>query len=186
MACLLISVPQVVTTNLGVDQRVDEFSAIRCGEDVVTALVGRRALNGRVVEIEAAHRDIALKDLGASQVNNHLSLIAWSICGAEYQLLVSRGKVSDAIRFPSHSRRQPEFLGTCTLKGKALTDDVLAVLDNPNPRRPTEPPYRPDDATPLAAVHAWRIDEVRGRFVPLTVDGLRCPRGRIDSADGGL
>jgi hypothetical protein len=188
VASLVIPVPAAGTqTDRGASAtRVDEFSAVRCGQDVVKALVGRAVRNGRVVEIEAAHRDIGLKDVGGSELNDTLFQIGWAMCGDEYQLLETRGMVSDAIRFPRHSRRQPAFLGTCNINGKAL-DGVLAVLDNPNPRRPTEPPYESGDTTTLGAITAWRIDEVRARFVPLSVDGLRCPRGGgIFTVDGGM
>jgi hypothetical protein len=164
--------------------RTDEFSAVRCGEDVVKALTGKAVVDGRVVEIEAAHRDIGLKNLGGSDVNDTLFQIGWSICGDEYQLLETRGKVSDAIRFPNHSRRQPGFLGACAANGKAV-DGVLAVLDNPSPRSPGEPPYEPGDTTMLDGMTAWRIDMARARFVALPVDGLRCPRGGIFTVDGG-
>ncbi len=165
--------------------RADEFSDVRCGEEVIRALIGKPVRNGRAVAIEAAHHDIGLQHTGASEVNHGLSLVGWKICGIEYQLLQAK-RVHDAIQFPSHSRRQPAFLGTCTLNGKRLPDAVLAVLDNPEPRGPTEPPYSPEDTTPLAAIAAWRVDEAHLRLIKLPTEGLQCPRGEIFTVDGGM
>lgn len=165
--------------------RADEFSAVRCGHDVPAALIGKAVRKGRVVAIEAAHRDIGLQNTGGSEVNDSLFLGGWVMCGAEYQLLESPRRVRDAIRFPPHSRRQPAFFGTCTVNGKKLPDAVLAVLDNPEPRGPAEPPYAPEDPTPLAAIAAWRVDEARARLVKIPTQGLRCPRGQIFTVDGG-
>jgi len=165
--------------------RADEFSAVKCGEDVVSVLSGKPVSNGRIVAIEAAHNDIGLRHLGASEVNDSLSLVGWKICGSEYQLLEDK-RIHDAIRFPSHSRRQPAFFGTCTLNGKELSDAVTAVLDNPKPRSPTEPPYSPQDTTLLAVIAAWRVDKVHLRLVKLPTEGLQCPRGGIFTTDGGM
>jgi hypothetical protein len=186
---LVIPLPAAgAQTNRGTSAtRMDEFSSVRCGENVVKALLGRAVRNGPVVEIEAAHREIGLKDTGGSDVNDALFLIGWAMCGEEYQLLETRGRISDAVRFPPHSRRQPAFFGMCTVNGKAVAERMLAVLDNPSPRGPTEPPYASQDTTLLRAITAWRIDEVRARLVPLAVDGLRCPRGGgIFTVDGGM
>ncbi len=165
--------------------QVDEFSALRCGEDVVSALIGKPVCNGRVVSIEAAHSDIGLQHTGASEVKDGLSLVGWKICGVEYQLLTAK-RIHDAIRFPSHSRRQPAFFGKCTLNGKELSDAVIAVLDNPEPRSPTEPRYSPEDTMLLAVIAAWRVDEMHLRLVTLPTEGLQCPRGGIYTIDGGM
>ena len=164
---------------------VDEFVAVQCGGDIVKALVGKPTKNGRVKLIEAAHVDIGLKDLGGSIVNDSLFQISWAICGHEYVLLETK-RVVDAILFPPHSRCQPEFLGTCLRKRKESVEGVQAVLANPSPRAPGEPVYLPEDTISLAAIAAWRIDEKAMRFVPLDTAGLRCPRGGIVSADGGM
>jgi len=50
----------------------DQFSAVRCDSSVAKALMGRRVTGGRVVEIERAHVDIGLKDLGASEIIDSL------------------------------------------------------------------------------------------------------------------
>jgi len=164
--------------------REDAFSTVHCGADVVKSLIGGRLPDGRAAAIEAAHADIKLKDVGGSEITDDLFLAGWQLCGHEYQLLVSRDRVSDVILFPPHSGRQPAFLGSCTLQAKQLKD-VLAVLDNPSPRVNGRPPYPPDDTTLLAVISAWRIDVAGRRFVPVATAGLRCPRGGIFTSDGG-
>ncbi|OPY71889.1 MAG: hypothetical protein A4E64_03145 [Syntrophorhabdus sp. PtaU1.Bin058] len=187
VACLVVSIlAACLQPSWSADgKRTDEFSDVRCGKDVIKALVGKPVRNGRVVAIEAAHRDIGLQHTGASEVKSGLSLVGWKICDGEYQLLQA-SRIYDVIQFPSHSRRQPAFFGTCTLNGKRLPDAVLAVLDNPEPSNPTEPPYSPEDSTPLAAIVAWRIDEVHLRIVKLPIEGLQCPRAEIFTVDGGM
>jgi hypothetical protein len=173
---------QRVTTT---QQRSDEFSAVRCDSDVVKALVGRRVRNGRVVVIERAHADIALKDLGASEISESLWFISWGMCGRDYSLLQARGRVADAILVPAHSRRYPEFLGWCT-RGQDTIEVVHGVLDNPAWRPPGQPVYLVGDSTMLRAITAWKIDERSRRFVPIDITGLRCARSGMFSADGGM
>ena len=164
----------------------DEFAAVRCDADIVHALVGRQPSDGRVRAVEAAHRDIQLKNIGGSEASDSLFLGGWAICGRDFQLLESPRRIDDVIEFPSHSRRYPAFFGTCHLEGKELKDGVIAILDNPSPRAVGTPPYQPTDTTSLSPRVAWRIDEVHRKFVELPVERLRCPRGRIFTIDGGM
>ena len=62
----------------------------------------------------------------------------------------------DAILFPPHSRRQPEFMGTCLRNRKEPVEGVQAILVNPSPRSPGEAVYLPEDTISLAAIAAWR------------------------------
>src|SRR4051812_49162607 len=150
----------------------DAFSTVHCGADLPKVLVGGHLPDGPAAAIEAAHADIKLKDVGGSSINDELFLGGWQMCGHEYQLLVRRDRIEDALQFPPHSRRQPAFLGACTLRDKQL-DDVLAVLDNPAPRTKDQPRYAPDDTTSLAAIAAWRVDPKAHRLVGISTSGLR-------------
>ena len=64
----------------------DGFSGIQCGSDI-KALIGKRMSNERVVDLEKRHADLALKDLGATEISKRLSCISWLICGSEFMLL---------------------------------------------------------------------------------------------------
>jgi hypothetical protein len=66
--------------------RSDGFDGINCGSDIEKALIGRRMSNERVAELEKRHADLALKDLGASEISDCLSCISWLICGSEFML----------------------------------------------------------------------------------------------------
>ena len=153
----------------------DGFEAVRCGSDIAKALTGRTTSNEPVVKIEARHKDIQLKDLGAEIISDdeRLNLIFWQICGEEYAVLQYENVVKDALKFPKHSKDTPQFDGFCQLNGKQLPEVVLAVLKNE------------EGAAMLQAVVAWKIDEKQKKFVPLQTEGLRCPRDGISSEDDG-
>ena len=61
----------------------DGFDSIRCGSDVRKALLGRKMSNEKIVAIEERHKDLGLKDLGASEISDRLSVISWRICGED-------------------------------------------------------------------------------------------------------
>src|SRR4051812_22205470 len=98
----------------------DGFDSIRCGGDVRKALLGRKMSNEPVVAIEARHKDLGLKDLGASEISERLTLISWEICGDEYVLLEDGNVVKDVLKFPKHSKDSPQFIGSCQLNGNDL------------------------------------------------------------------
>src|ERR1700682_3248223 len=83
----------------------DEFDRIKCGADIPKSLVGKRDSNERVVVLEERHRDLALKNLGGTEVSDRLFLASWRICGSEYELLVNTksGLIRDVLPFPPHS-----------------------------------------------------------------------------------
>ncbi|SDR15159.1 hypothetical protein SAMN05444161_1824 [Rhizobiales bacterium GAS191] len=54
-----------------------------CNSDIAKALVGQRGANEPVVAIEGRHKDLDLKDLGASDYGS-FSSITWLICGKEF------------------------------------------------------------------------------------------------------
>src|SRR5437588_12973955 len=94
----------------------DGFESVRCGSDIAKALRGRKTSNEPVVKIEARHKDLELKDLGAEIISDDesLSLIFWMICGEEYAVLEDdKNFVQDALKFPKHSKDSPQFVGSC-------------------------------------------------------------------------
>ena len=171
----------------GSAQARDAFDAVKCGADIPKILIGRTMPDGTVVKIEARHKDIALKDLGADEISDNLQMVDWRICGHDYNILVGRKDIMrDVLPFPDHSRSTPEFGGTCQLDGKDTTQQIIALLDNKTGFDPnTEHHYSPSDNTNLPALAAWSIDEKRAKFIKMPVKGLRCLRSGINSVDGG-
>src|SRR5207244_11135788 len=127
----------------------DGFESVRCGEDVVKALRGRKKSDGPVVNLEARHKDIGLKDLGAEYASDDesLGLVFWMICGEEYATLEDKNFVRDVIKIPKHSKETPELVGSCQLNGKDLQDEIIGVLK-----------YE-EDAEQVPAVTEWRMEE---------------------------
>ena len=152
----------------------DGFDSVRCGSDVRKALIGRKMLNEKISVLEEKHKDLGLKDLGASEVSNQLSVISWRICGEEYALLEHKDTVRDVLKFPKHSKESPAFIGSCQLNGQDLPGTAIGVLKNE------------EGSKSLAAASAWKIDEKQMKFVELKPEGLRCSRDGIITADGGL
>lgn len=155
----------------------DGFSSIRCGaDDVAKALIGKKMSNERVVDLEKRHKDLGLKDLGATEISKRLSCISWLICGSEFMLLQDKSIVRDVLKVPAHSKKSPEFIGTCDIDGKETKAIIVAILDTE-----TE-----SGAPRLPAKIAWKIDEKKAKFVTISTGGLRCPRSGITTLDGGL
>jgi hypothetical protein len=152
----------------------DGFDSVRCGTDVRKALIGHKMSNEPVAVLEEKHKDIQLKDLGASEISDRLSVISWRICGEEYALLEDKDTVRDVLKFPKHSKDTPAFVGSCQLNGHDLPGTAIGVLKNE------------DGAKILPAVSAWRVDDKQMKFVELKTDGLSCSRDGIITADGGL
>ena len=163
---------------------LDGFETIRCGSNIPAALMGKRMSNERVVIIEARHKNLRLKDLGGEEVSDRLNSVSWLICGNEFILLENtRGIVRDVLPFPSHSKKSPEFTGTCQINNQESPGEIVALLDS---EVAYDKPYDSQDKTLFAARMAWKIDEKNGRFVKMATDGLRCPRAGIITEDGGL
>ena len=152
----------------------DGFDSVCCGSDVRKALLGRKMSNEAIAVIEERHKDLALKDLGASEISNRLSGISWRICGEEYVLLEDKDIVRDVLEFPKHSKDAPAFIGSCQLDGHDLPGTAIGVLR-------TE-----DGVEILPAVNAWKIDDKQMKFVELKTEGISCSRDGIITADGGL
>jgi hypothetical protein len=130
--------------------------------------------NEKIVVLEERHKDLGLKDLGASEISDRLTVISWEICGEEYVLLEDNDVVRDVLKFPKHSKDAPQFVGSCQLDGHDLAGIAIGVLKNEN------------GVERLPAVSAWKIDDKQMKFVPLQTEGLRCSRDGIITADGGL
>ncbi len=154
----------------------DGFSGIQCGSDIAKALTGKRMSNERVADLEKRHADLALKDLGASEISDRLSCISWSICGSEFMLLQDESIARDVLKVPPHSKTSPLFIGTCEMNRKESKDIVVAILDN----------EKDTSASVLTAKVAWKIDQKEMKFVSVPVEGLRCPRSGVITLDGGL
>src|SRR3954452_19651635 len=108
----------------------DGFDSVQCGSDIRKALLGKKMSNKRVVVLEEKHKDLGLKDLGASEISDNLNAISWEICGDEYVILEEKDVVRDMLKFPRHSRETPEFVGVCQLNGKDLPGTAIGVLKN--------------------------------------------------------
>lgn len=153
----------------------DGFEDVRCGEDIAKALRGRKTASEPVVKLEARHKDLQLKDLGAEIISDdeRLSLIFWQICGEEYLTLEYGGVVKDALKFPKHSKDTPQFDGFCELNGKKVPDVVIGVVK------------KEEGAANYPAIVAWKIDQKQKKFVPFPTEGLRCGPDGISSEDSG-
>jgi hypothetical protein len=162
----------------------DGFEAVKCGGDVRSALLGKRMSDEPAVQIEKRHADFGLKDLGGDEISDTLNSTSWRICGKEYVVTSNgHGTVRDVLAFPPHSRTAPQFSGACQANGRKLSGPMIGVLDNRNGKSTEH--YSAQDETLLPATAAWKIDDTTGRFAPLPIAGLSCPRSAIITADGG-
>ncbi len=167
-------------------QARDAFDALRCGADIPKHLVGNAMPTGTVKVTEDRHKAIGLIDEGAEEIDDNLQMVAWTICGASYDLLIDNaGHIYDALAFPAHSRQTPEFSGTYARDGKDLPDTIYAVLDNKAGFDP-DPAHHSAAGPPLPALAAWRIDVKHRKFAAVPVAGLLCPRSGLFTVDGGM
>ena len=153
----------------------DGFDSIKCGSDIAKALIGKRLSNEPAEALEKRHPDLGLKDLGAEEISYRLNGIFWLICGSEYLVLEDGSIVKDVLKIPPHSKTSPQFLGMCEMNGKESKDIVVAILDN----------EKETGADKLPAKVAWKIDQTKMKFVPIPVEGLRCPRSGVATSDSG-
>jgi hypothetical protein len=152
----------------------DGFDSVRCGSDVRKALLGRTMSNEKIVALEERHKDLGLKDVGASEISDRLNVIFWLICGEEYALLEDKDVVRDVLKFPKHSKDSPAFVGSCQLNDHDVPGIAIGVLKNEN------------GVALIPAVSAWKIDDKQMKLIELKTEGLRCSRDGIITADGGL
>src|SRR5215472_16235892 len=116
--------------------------------------------NQKIVVLEERHKDLGLKDLGASEISDRLTVISWRICGEEYALLEDKDVVRDVLKFPKHSKDSPAFIGSCRLNGTDLPGTAIGALKNQ------------DGVKILPAISAWKIDDKQMKFVELKTEGL--------------
>jgi hypothetical protein len=176
--CILIAAIVLVSTAAHAQ---DEFTDITCSSDIPRLLLGKSLLNEPVSKTQARHKDLALEDLGADMLTDHLALINWRICGKEYAMLADT-KIRDVMLFPPHSPTNPMSIGSCQLNGTLLPGTIAAVLDN----RGGISARNPANADKLLnATAAWRIDPRSAKFEPMPTQNLLCRLGDINTADGG-
>ena len=171
LAMFMLVVPLLCSSSIC---DADGFDSVRCGSDVRKALIGRKMSNETIVVREERHKDLGLKDLGASEISDSLNVISWRICGEEYVLLEDKDTVRDVLKFPKHSKESPAFIGSCQINGQNVPGTAIGILKNEN------------DTRILPAVSAWKIDEKQMKFVELKTEGLKCSREGIITSDGGL
>ncbi len=145
-------------------QARDEFAKVRCGEDLARALIDQRMGFERVVAIEARHKSIGLRHLGADIISNDMNTISWRICGTRIMVLEQRSIIRDVITFPLDGAAWPAFVGRCRRDGREMEYEVTAILDRSSVRGDT-----------LPAKQAWRIDEKAAKFVKVDRTKMLCP-----------
>jgi hypothetical protein len=159
----------------------DGFEAVRCGGDIPAALIGRHSANERVVVTEAHHRDLALKDLGADMITDEINMVDWSICGAEYYVLLDQHDViRDVLPFPNHSRAAPASSGQCECDGREMNEIIYSVLDN---QAGYQIAFDYNDKTLLPVLWAWKVDVKTVKFVKLDVAGMLCSVSAVNDVD---
>ena len=163
---------------------LDEFAGIKCGADIPKSLIGKRDSNEPVAVLEQRHKDLALKNLGGTEISDRLFLSSWQICGSEYELLVNTrsGLIRDVLPCPSHSAASPMFIGACQADGKEVPGTVVAVLNNSAGSNPRDEKLA---KTMLKATAAWKIDETKEKFAKQATQTLGCPLSGIVTLDGG-
>ena len=153
----------------------DGFEKVSCNADIPKALIGQRVTNERIVTIEARHKDLHLKDLGATESSGSVTTISWSICGKVFVLLEQNrdpSTVYDAVEVQTPSEDDLLLDGSCKLNGKEMNDTVVAVLNWPPGSNPLK--LRVPENKMVPATAAWRIDEGIRKFVKVSPDGLLC------------
>lgn len=155
----------------GVASAGDEFSSVRCGADVPKALLGKSVKHEKSRVIEDRHKDIGLQELGGDEISNRIFMSSWMICGKEYFLLHVRGIIGDVLPFPGHDKNTPAFGAYCQIGGKEVPEFIYGVLE------------KKAGMEEYSVKVAWKVDEKRGKFVAMPVEGMLCPSDDIFSAD---
>lgn len=156
-------------------QAADEFARVRCGTDIPKALLGQRETSHTIVFKEATHKNIGLRQLGASIIDGKMNTINWLICGREFVILDKGDVIKDLIVFPAHSATFPAFEGRCKINGRQTNDPIVAVLEGK---------YEPGKFLPARA--AWLINRKKAKFIKMDATHLLCPGEGIYTVDGGL
>lgn len=136
-----------------------------------SALLGKSVKYEKDLVIESRHKDLGLQSLGGDEYSGSIFVGTWMICGREYFLLYDHHVVHDVLLFPEHDKSSPQFGGACMVDGKELPESIYAVL------------VKEDGKETYPAKAAWNVDEKRGKFVKMPVEGMRCPRSGIIGRD---
>ena len=162
----------------------DPFQGIKCGTDIPKTLVGKHDSSEPVAALEARHKDVALKNIGGTEISDRLFLASWQICGSEYELLVNTksGLIRDVIPFPQHSKSSPQFVGKCQADGKEAPATIVAILDNSAGSDARDEKLA---KKMLKATAAWKIDDRQEKFDKQATETLGCPLGGVSTVDGG-
>ena len=143
----------------------DAFSEIKCESEISKNLIGRKIKNEKVVDIEARHKSLGLKDLGSGEISERLLSSFWMICGNEFILLQDKKSlIHDVLQVPDHSENSLEFIGKCNINNKKNPEIIFALLN------------KEDSVTLLSASSAWIVDEKRKKFKKISTNGIRCER----------
>lgn len=163
---------------------LDPFGGIQCGTDIPKSLIGKHDPNERVTVLEERHKNLDLKDLGASEISDRLTLVSWQICGGEYALLVNTKSrlIRDVLPFPAHSATSPQFVGKCEVNGRPMRESVVALLNNGAKYDARDPKQA---KIMLKATAAWKIDEAKEKIATQSTENLACPLDGIATVDGG-
>jgi hypothetical protein len=149
----------------------DPFNAVRCNAAIAKALTGKVMSGEGGSGFEDRHKDLGLRHLGATEISDRLALMDWSICGKEFITIEDENRVvRDVLQVPFHSPHFPQFNGLCKINGKEKKDFIFAILIK-------------SDEDDLPAKAAWRVDEKSGKFIKLSLGGIRCPRIGIFTED---
>ena len=141
------------------------FEGLTCKADIRSALLGRRMPNGAIASIEAKHKDIGVKNLGAYGMESDgdpWTLIFWQICGREYLVLERKGVVRDVLESPLAPGSPQGTIVSCTVAGAELKDTVIAFETASNPK------------WPKAVKNAWRINDATVTFSKFDGDKTVC------------
>jgi hypothetical protein len=118
---LIISLASIVAA--------DEFTGLKCGDNIAQKLIGRKSKNERVVVIEERHKDLGLKDLGASMGDDEsISYITWQICDSRYAFIMKDGRIKDVYKFPATDSGNLEFMGPCKVGVETTPEYYVGIL----------------------------------------------------------
>lgn len=149
----------------------DEFSGITCSSDIPHAVVGNKMTTGKARNIEAAHKDIALKDLGSDGMpEDPYITISWEICGREYVFLKSQLRrneiINDVLAIPSEFIHGYRLLpGSDCTRNEKRVEDIYAIAE------------QGARGTKAKIKAAWKINRANMKFVKLASDGIDCKIG---------
>src|SRR5262245_35098313 len=163
MHSLLLTTVALLMLAVNAASAPKSFHGLSCGMDIEHALLGREMPNERVASIEARHKDLALRDLGGYEVSDKLFLIFWRICENEYVLLEQGTRVRAVLKIPEAFKGSGDAI-ICYPVGKKPAETIIAISSSIQ----TEKTIRP--------AAAWKVDEKRISFVPISTVQLDCDR----------